>query len=82
MRKSTVFRSPRVWRMPSRSPLCSSIRRTAGAGRWLAWAIRSMLPAPRGREREGEAAGFARWGRARVPATEDYSGSEVVILRA
>jgi hypothetical protein len=36
----------------------------------------------RGLEREGEAAGFARGGRARVPATEDYSASEVVILRA
>jgi SAM-dependent methyltransferase len=36
----------------------------------------------RGLEREGEAAGFTRGGRARVPATEDYSGSEVVILRA
>jgi SAM-dependent methyltransferase len=36
----------------------------------------------RGLEREGEAAGFERGGRAHVPATEDYSGSEVVILRA
>jgi SAM-dependent methyltransferase len=36
----------------------------------------------RGFEREGTAAGFARGGRAHVPATEDYSGSEVVILRA
>ncbi len=36
----------------------------------------------RGLEREGQAAGFARGGRAHVPATEDYSGSEVVILRA
>jgi SAM-dependent methyltransferase len=36
----------------------------------------------RGFEREGVAAGFARGGRAHVPATEDYSGSEVVILRA
>jgi SAM-dependent methyltransferase len=36
----------------------------------------------RGLQREGEAAGFSRVGRARVPATEDYSGSEVVILRA
>jgi len=35
----------------------------------------------RGLEREAEAAGFARAGRDRVPATEDYSGSEVVILR-
>ena len=33
-------------------------------------------------EREGEAAGFTRGGRAHVPATEDYSGSEVVVLRA
>jgi SAM-dependent methyltransferase len=36
----------------------------------------------RGLEREGLAAGFERGGRAHVPATEDYSGSEVVILRA
>jgi SAM-dependent methyltransferase len=36
----------------------------------------------RGLEREGVAAGFERGGRARVPATEDYSGSEVVVLRA
>jgi hypothetical protein len=36
----------------------------------------------RGLEREGEAAGFTRAGRAHVPATEDYSGSEVVVLRA
>ena len=36
----------------------------------------------RGLQREGETAGFARAGRARVPATEDYSGSEVVMLRA
>ncbi len=36
----------------------------------------------RGLQREGVAAGFARGGRAHVPATEDYSGSEVVILRA
>jgi hypothetical protein len=36
----------------------------------------------RGLEREGEAAGFTRAGRAHVSATEDYSGSEVVILRA
>jgi SAM-dependent methyltransferase len=36
----------------------------------------------RGLEREGEAVGFARGGRAHVPATDDYSGSEVVILRA
>ncbi len=36
----------------------------------------------RGLEREGMAAGFERGGRAHVPATEDYSGSEVVILRA
>ena len=36
----------------------------------------------RGLEREGAAAGFTRGGRASVPATEDYSGSEVVILRA
>jgi SAM-dependent methyltransferase len=36
----------------------------------------------RGLEREGRAAGFAPAGRASVPATSDYSGSEVVILRA
>jgi hypothetical protein len=36
----------------------------------------------RGLEREGVAAGFERGGRAHVAATEDYSGSEVVILRA
>jgi SAM-dependent methyltransferase len=36
----------------------------------------------RGLEREGVAAGFERGSRAHVPATEDYSGSEVVILRA
>ena len=36
----------------------------------------------RGLEREGMDAGFERGGRAHVPATEDYSGSEVVILRA
>jgi hypothetical protein len=36
----------------------------------------------RGLEREGEAVGFTRGGRAHVPATEDYSGSEVVVLRA
>jgi SAM-dependent methyltransferase len=36
----------------------------------------------RGLEREGVEAGFERGGRAHVPATEDYSGSEVVILRA
>src|SRR6185312_10101720 len=36
----------------------------------------------RGLEREGEAAGFTRGGRAHVAATEDYSGSEVVVLRA
>jgi SAM-dependent methyltransferase len=36
----------------------------------------------RGFEREGVAAGFTRGGRAHVPATEDYSGSEVVVLRA
>ncbi|HET6864274.1 MAG TPA: class I SAM-dependent methyltransferase [Solirubrobacteraceae bacterium] len=36
----------------------------------------------RGFEREGVAAGFERGGRAHVPATEDYSGSEVVVLRA
>jgi hypothetical protein len=36
----------------------------------------------RGLEREGMAAGFTRGGRAHVAATEDYSGSQVVILRA
>jgi hypothetical protein len=36
----------------------------------------------RGLEREGVAAGFERGGRAHVAATEDYSGSEVVVLRA
>ena len=36
----------------------------------------------RGLEGEGEAAGFHRGGRAHVRATADYSGSEVVILRA
>jgi hypothetical protein len=36
----------------------------------------------RGLEREGVATGFTRAGRRTVPATEDYSGSEVVILRA
>ena len=36
----------------------------------------------RGLEREGVEAGFERGGRAHVPATEDYSGSEVVLLRA
>jgi SAM-dependent methyltransferase len=36
----------------------------------------------RGLEREGVAVGFERGGRAHVPATEDYSGSEVVVLRA
>jgi SAM-dependent methyltransferase len=36
----------------------------------------------RGLEREAAAVGFERGGRAHVPATEDYSGSEVVILRA
>jgi SAM-dependent methyltransferase len=36
----------------------------------------------RGLEREGESAGFTRAGRGRVRATEDYSGSEVVIFRA
>jgi hypothetical protein len=36
----------------------------------------------RGLEREGKAVGFEPAGRRRVPATEDYSGSEVVILRA
>jgi SAM-dependent methyltransferase len=36
----------------------------------------------RGLEREGEAVGFTPGGREHVPATDDYSGSEVVILRA
>jgi SAM-dependent methyltransferase len=36
----------------------------------------------RGLEREGRAAGFTPAGRAHVAATADYSGSEVVILRA
>jgi SAM-dependent methyltransferase len=36
----------------------------------------------KGLEREGAAAGFVREGRRTVPATADYSGSEVVILRA
>lgn len=36
----------------------------------------------RGLHREGEAVGFVRAGRARVPATQDYSGSEVAMLRA
>lgn len=36
----------------------------------------------RGLEREGVAAGFERGGRAHVPATEDYSGSAVVVLLA
>lgn len=36
----------------------------------------------RGLEREGRAAGFTPAGRSTVPATEDYSGSEVVMLRA
>jgi hypothetical protein len=36
----------------------------------------------RGLEREGTMAGFTPAGRAGVPATEDYSGSEVVILGA
>jgi SAM-dependent methyltransferase len=36
----------------------------------------------RGLEREGTAAGFTPAGRRTVAATEDYSGSEVVILRA
>jgi SAM-dependent methyltransferase len=35
-----------------------------------------------GLEREGRAAGFTPVGRESVPATDDYSGSEVVILRA
>jgi SAM-dependent methyltransferase len=39
------------------------------------------LPA-RAPAREGVAAGFERGGRAHVPPTEDYSGSEVVVLRA
>ena len=33
-------------------------------------------------EREGAAAGFTAAARERVPATDDYSGSEVVVLRA
>ena len=33
-------------------------------------------------EREGRAAGFTPAARRSVPPTEDYSGSEVVILRA
>jgi SAM-dependent methyltransferase len=33
-------------------------------------------------EREGAAAGFTAAGREHVPATDDYSGSEVVMLRA
>jgi SAM-dependent methyltransferase len=36
----------------------------------------------RGLQREGVAAGFTRGELAHVPATEDYSGSEVVILHA
>jgi SAM-dependent methyltransferase len=36
----------------------------------------------RGLQREGEAVGFTRAGRASVQATEDYSGSEVVLLGA
>jgi SAM-dependent methyltransferase len=36
----------------------------------------------RGLEREGRAVGFTTAGRTTVPATEDYSGSEVVMLRA
>ena len=36
----------------------------------------------RGLEREGRAAGFTPAGREHVPETHDYSGSEVVILRA
>jgi SAM-dependent methyltransferase len=36
----------------------------------------------RGLEREASAAGFTRAARRSVPPTEDYSGSEVVILRA
>jgi SAM-dependent methyltransferase len=36
----------------------------------------------RGLEREGMAVGFTRGGHAHVAATEDYSGSQVVILRA
>ncbi len=35
-----------------------------------------------GLEREATAVGFSRAARRSVPATEDYSGSEVVILRA
>jgi SAM-dependent methyltransferase len=35
-----------------------------------------------GLEREGRAAGFTPAGRETVPATDDYSGSEVAILRA
>jgi SAM-dependent methyltransferase len=45
-------------------------------------AIRLDRLTARGLEREGEAAGFTRAGRAHVPATEDYSGSQVVVLRA
>jgi hypothetical protein len=33
-------------------------------------------------EREGATAGFTAAGREHVPATDEYSGSEVVILRA
>jgi SAM-dependent methyltransferase len=36
----------------------------------------------RGLEREGRAAGFTPAGREHVPETRDYSGSEVVMLRA
>jgi SAM-dependent methyltransferase len=36
----------------------------------------------KGLQREAAAAGFTPAGRTRVPATDDYSGSEVVILRA
>jgi SAM-dependent methyltransferase len=36
----------------------------------------------RGLEREARAVGFTPAGRTTVPATEDYSGSEVVMLRA
>jgi hypothetical protein len=36
----------------------------------------------RGLEREATALGFTPGARRSVPATEDYSGSEVVILRA
>jgi SAM-dependent methyltransferase len=36
----------------------------------------------RGLEREARAVGFSPAGRSTVPATEDYSGSEVVMLRA